>query len=126
MMFYPRFVPQSATFRVELSMKADTIDKIEPFSAALSEHFHATQLCEDLQKLVEQDNFLDCTIMSTKDNHEIKVCDFLLNYLLLTHINFRHCVRFFAYARRFSVEFFRLTWPRRAIIASQSTVSIAT
>ena len=101
-----RLTTQSERVRIELSMAADAIDTIEPFSAASSDNLHANQLCADLQKLVDQDDLLDCTIMATKDNREIKVCGIFCKILFspAMHADYRPRVCFFACDRRFFVK----------------------
>ena len=107
----PTPVPQSMSVRIELSMTAGALDTSQLFSAASSEDLHVNQPCADLQKLIVQEELLDCTLMATKDKREIKVCGIFCKFIFspAMHVEFRHCVRFFAYARQFSVVCFRLT-----------------
>ena len=78
-------VPQSRQVRIELSMAADATDTSQVSSTAAMERFHKDQLCEDLQKLANQESLFDCTILATKDKREIKVCDFFCITICCLH-----------------------------------------
>ena len=103
MSYHPSLVPQSAKVRIELSMAAGALDTSRSSSTAAIERFRDTQLCEDLKKLVNLDNLLDCAIMATKDKREIKVggifCKSL--FLLFMYIDFRPRVYFFVVLQSF-------------------------